>query len=82
MNHVSTSALAEIATALGIGKRGVELRAVRESWIFDEVTVKGGKKRFYPLASLPTDVANAVHIHAMGSVELAPPAKQASISVR
>ena len=79
MNHVSTSALAEIATALGIGKRGVELRAVRESWIFDEVTVKGGKKRFYPLASLPTDVANAVHIHAMASVELARPAEQASV---
>ena len=75
----SQVALADIAAAVGISYRGVAFRAVREGWIFDEVAVLGGKKRFYPLASLPKEVANAVHIHAMGCVEVAPPAEPAPV---
>ncbi len=58
-----------IAAALGIGKRGCEIRAIREAWPFVESAVRGGKKRLYPAASLPTAVREAIlhhkikHIH-------------------
>jgi putative transposase len=64
MNH---AALIDIATAVGISYRGAALRAVRESWPFQEVTGLGGKKRLYPLAELPKEVVNALHIKKMQS---------------
>ncbi|MDO8414169.1 MAG: Mu transposase C-terminal domain-containing protein [Gallionellaceae bacterium] len=62
-----------IATALGMGKRGCEIRASRESWPFEESTVRGGKKRLYPISSLPTPVREALmHYQIKTSPVLAP----------
>lgn len=57
--------LVEIAHALGISKRSVERRAINNAWMFDEELSNGGKKRFYPLATLPADIVNALHLHAI-----------------
>ncbi len=48
--------LIAIAEATGLHKTSVMRRAEKESWPFEEITGRGGKKRLYPVASLPTDV--------------------------
>ena len=55
-----TVTLAEIAKALGNSKQAVAKRAEKESWPFEEVAVRGGKQRLYPLSTLPALVAQAV----------------------
>lgn len=67
-------ALTDVADVLGISYRGAASRATRESWAFDEVTGIGGKKRYYPISSLPRDVIQAIHLAAMNAtpVERAP----------
>jgi transposase InsO family protein len=50
----------QIAAALKITKRAAELRAAKESWSYTETTVRGGKRRLYASASLPTDVQTAL----------------------
>lgn len=50
----------EIAAALVVDKRSVERRSIKESWPFDEIAVRGGKKRLFPVATLPADVRQAV----------------------
>ena len=52
-----------IAVALGMGKRGCEIRASREAWLFEELAVRGGKKRLYQISSLPTPVREAILHH-------------------
>ena len=49
-----------IATALGVTKRAIEMRAKRESWLFQTRAVRGGTKRLYPLTSLPAEVQAAL----------------------
>lgn len=49
-----------IAEALGISKQGCQKRAIGEAWPFDELAGRGGKKRLYPLATLPKAVREAV----------------------
>lgn len=61
----------EISRALGIGKRAVECRAISNAWSFEEESVIGGKKRFYPLADLPAEIVNALHVHAMSTQAVA-----------
>ncbi len=51
--------LAEIAEGLGVSKQLVAKRASKEAWPFQEVAGLGGKKRLYPLASLPKPVCEA-----------------------
>lgn len=51
---------ADIAAALGISKRGAELKAARESWPYQEEAVRGGLRRLYPLASLPAQVRSTI----------------------
>jgi len=58
---------ADIAVALGISKRGVELKAARESWSYHEVAVRGGKKRLFPLATLPADIRLALQKQAISA---------------
>jgi putative transposase len=55
-----TATLVEIAQALGVTKQAVAQRATREAWPFDEVAIRGGRRRLYPLATLPADVKQAV----------------------
>ena len=49
----------DIAQVLGISERAVRSKAARESWPFEETTCRGGKRRLYPLRSLPEDVRQA-----------------------
>lgn len=58
---------AEIAEAMGVTKRTIERRAEREFWPFEEIAGRGGKKRFYPLASLPKDLQSALQKHALAA---------------
>ena len=51
--------LAELADVIGVTKRSAERRADRESWIYIEDAVRGGKRRLYPLAGLPTEIRQA-----------------------
>ncbi|WP_075353246.1 Mu transposase C-terminal domain-containing protein [Desulfovibrio sp. DV] len=52
----------DIARALGISERAVQARAPKESWAFEDHKGRGrgGKRRLYPLASLPADVRQAI----------------------
>lgn len=50
----------EIADALGVSKRAAELRALRESWPYEERACRGGRKRFYRVESLPAPVRAAL----------------------
>ena len=50
----------EIAEALGISKSIALRQARNQSWPFEEVAVRGGKKRLYRLADLPCKVARKV----------------------
>jgi len=59
--------LAEIAEALNITKQGVAQRALRDVWLFEEAAVRGGKKRLYPLATLPKDVQTALQQKAIAA---------------
>lgn len=52
--------LAEIAKAIGVHKSNVARRANKESWSFEDAPVRGGKKRFYPVATLPADIKTAI----------------------
>lgn len=60
MGTVETTDAAAIAAALGIAKRSVERRALKESWPFTEQAVRGGRRRLYALSTLPADVQAAV----------------------
>ena len=50
----------EIAAALGCRKRVVSRRALREGWPHREERCRGGRRRLYPVASLPADVRAAL----------------------
>ncbi len=52
--------ITDLATALGVSKQAISQRAARESWAFEEITARGGKKRLYPVASIPKDVQTAL----------------------
>ena len=54
--------LAEIAGFIGVSKQAAAKRAAKQSWPFDEVSVKGGKQRLYPNATLPSDIREALSI--------------------
>lgn len=55
---------ATIAAAVRVSKRAIELRAAKEKWAYTEQAVRGGRRRLYPLASLPKDVQAAVWLAA------------------
>ncbi len=55
-----SATLKDIAAALGVSKRGIEIRATRESWPYQAESVRGGQRRVYPLPTLPAEVRKAV----------------------
>ena len=57
---MSSITLTQIAEALGISKRGAEMRAERESWPYEEIAVRGGQRRHYNPESLPKPVQKAL----------------------
>ena len=64
-----------VGQVLGHTDRAVRKRAAREGWPYQERPVRGGRKRFYPLATLPADVRAAVeaHLAAQAAARVAPP---------
>jgi putative transposase len=78
----TTATLADIAAALSSSKQAVLKRAAKESWPYQEETVRGGKRRLYPLASLPKPVAQAVFMHqtTQGELSSAPDAGRAAVA--
>lgn len=75
--------LAEVATALGVTKRAVEIRAEREAWPYVEEAVRGGRRRLYAVAALPADVRRAVQAHQLNAAiatasPMSPPAALAA----
>ena len=50
----------DISQLLGISERAAQLRAGKESWPFEQVACRGGKRRLYPVLSLPEDVRQAM----------------------
>lgn len=50
----------EIAQAMGVTERAAHARAVKESWPFEEQPCRGGRRRLYVAASLPTEVRDAL----------------------
>jgi transposase InsO family protein len=50
----------QIAQALGVSERAARSRAAKESWDSEGVACRGGKRRVYPLVSLPSDVREAL----------------------
>lgn len=62
-----TATLNEIAAAMGCGKKKAWSTANKEAWPFHEVAHPGGKRRQYPLASLPKTVRSAVMAHRLNA---------------
>lgn len=50
----------EIAQALAVTRKSAHLRAKRDGWPFEEATGRGGKRRLFPLESLPAEVRVAL----------------------
>ena len=69
--------LADIAEALGVSKQAITKRAVKESWSFVEIPGRGGKKRFYPIATLQKEVREACQRWAFKRAMAALPAEAA-----
>ena len=53
-------AINTIRLALRISRQACQSRAIKESWPFDELACRGGKRRLYPVATLPKDVREAL----------------------
>lgn len=49
-----------IASALGIRVRWARRRAANEGWPFEEIAVRGGRQRLYPVATLPHEIHAAL----------------------
>lgn len=48
---------AQLAECIGVSKRTIQKRALREAWPFNEYPVRGGMQRVYPVDLLPEDIA-------------------------
>lgn len=59
----------EIAACIGINKRSIERRAVKELWKYNEATGRGGKCKLYNLFNLPKDIQLAINKHTAKSVK-------------
>jgi len=53
----------EIAKATGRTARAIQLRAQKDGWSFTEKKVRGGRKKFFELSALPTEIQAAVLLH-------------------
>jgi len=56
----NTVSIKRIARAIGTQKRSAERRAKQEGWEFDEESVRGGRRRLYPVDALPEAVRDAL----------------------
>lgn len=60
----ATADFAAIAAALKVSLQAIQKRATKETWPFTEQPVRGGKKRLFPISTLPPDVRNALLVAA------------------
>lgn len=65
---------AEIAAALTMSLQAVKKRAIKQSWPYREQPGRGGKKRLFPLATLPAPIREAVQQRRLGALAAVPPA--------
>ena len=56
MQNADHATIVEIAKALGLPRATATRRAAKEEWPFEEQPCRGGRKRLYPLATLPDAV--------------------------
>lgn len=61
-----------VAASLCVTKSIACRRANRENWPYTEQTGRGGRKRFYTLTDLPTDVQAKVTLHLVQTGQLTP----------
>lgn len=61
MNPITVT-IEQVAQAIGCQKRAAEIKAKREAWPYSEQAVRGGRKRFYELASLPPEIQPKVFL--------------------
>lgn len=54
-----------IAAALGVKRSAFQERAASGRWPYREVPVRGGRKRVYPIATLPAEIGARVVMHLM-----------------
>lgn len=73
--------ITEIAAALGVHRTSALRRSERESWIYSDEPVAGGRQRLYAPADLPADVCRALAALRLESVvsEVSPPAALAAV---
>lgn len=77
MNYTSV----QIAEAMNLGRRSVEIRASKEGWAFEEKKVRGGRQRHYPLATLPTDIRTALTLQRERQQLAESPVRQRQVQV-
>lgn len=63
MTGKTTATLLEIAAALGISRQAANKRAGKDAWAYQEETVRGGRQKVYPLATLPAAVGSVVYMY-------------------
>ena len=72
---------AEIAAAVGISWQGVQKRSIKESWPYREQPGRGGKKRFFPLVSLPKAVRQAIETARLNALHAAATTQGTAVAV-
>lgn len=71
---MTRTSLMDIARILGVSKQRIAMRATKENWAYEEETGRGGKKRWYTVKSLPTDVSDSIMRQALRESSLPAPA--------
>jgi hypothetical protein len=69
---------AAIASALHIAERSIRRRAARESWPYTAAPCRGGYRRLYDAAALPSDVRIALEQHQIRQIMTAELARRAA----
>jgi putative transposase len=59
----SAVSMHEIATIMRSSRVTILRRSEREDWAFQEVAVRGGQKKLFPIQSLPEDVRLKIRVH-------------------
>jgi len=60
----------EISAALNVSPQAVQKRSIKEGWAYREQTVRGGKKRLFPISSLPKPVRETLQTARLSSIQL------------
>lgn len=55
--------MSELAGVLDLSRVAIVKRADKENWPFDEIPVRGGLQKSFPLRTLPLDIQRKVRIH-------------------